>query len=74
MGAPEWFHFRHGKYTYEPSAYSNDGTTIPPRPSAPLPSDRPALPPAEYFADVARVYREEIQDLYARGCREFPAL
>lgn len=23
----------------------------------------------EYFADVARAYREEIQDLYAAGCR-----
>ncbi|KAI0765848.1 UROD/MetE-like protein [Trametes elegans] len=24
MGSPEWYHFRHGKYTYEPCAYSND--------------------------------------------------
>ncbi|KAH9917152.1 UROD/MetE-like protein [Epithele typhae] len=48
MGAPEWFHFRHGKYTYEPGVYANDG---------------------QYFADVARMYREEIKDLYARGCR-----
>ncbi|KAI1784154.1 UROD/MetE-like protein [Ganoderma leucocontextum] len=48
MCAPEWLHFRHGPYTYEPSACPND---------------------ADYFADVARVYREEIQDLYRRGCR-----
>ncbi|KAI0754179.1 UROD/MetE-like protein [Daedaleopsis nitida] len=48
MGAPEWYHFRHGKYTYEPTVYTND---------------------ADYFADIARVYREEIQDLYVRGCR-----
>ncbi|KAI0365787.1 UROD/MetE-like protein [Pilatotrama ljubarskyi] len=48
MGSPEWYHFRHGKYTYEPSAYSTDD---------------------EYFADLAKVYREEIQDLYSRGCR-----
>ncbi|KAI0693545.1 UROD/MetE-like protein [Cerioporus squamosus] len=48
IGAPEWYHFRHGKYTYEPSAYTND---------------------VDYFADVSRIYREEISDLYARGCR-----
>ncbi|KAI0821834.1 UROD/MetE-like protein [Trametes gibbosa] len=24
MGSPEWYHFRHGKYTYESTAYSND--------------------------------------------------
>ncbi|KAI0353895.1 UROD/MetE-like protein [Trametes cingulata] len=48
MGSPEWYHFRHGKYTYEPSAYSSDD---------------------EYFADLMKVYQEEIRDLYARGCR-----
>ncbi|PIL23210.1 hypothetical protein GSI_14519 [Ganoderma sinense ZZ0214-1] len=48
MCAPEWLHFRHGSYTYEPSAYAND---------------------ADYFADLTRIYREEIQDLYSRGCR-----
>ncbi|TFK81051.1 UROD/MetE-like protein [Polyporus arcularius HHB13444] len=49
IGAPEWYHFRHGKYTYEPTAYTND---------------------VDYFADVSRIYREEIRDLYARGCRK----
>ncbi|KAH9888003.1 UROD/MetE-like protein [Cubamyces lactineus] len=24
MGSPEWYHYRHGKYTYEPTAYTND--------------------------------------------------
>ncbi|KAM5543547.1 hypothetical protein V8D89_002798 [Ganoderma adspersum] len=48
MCAPEWLHFRHGPYTYEPSAYSSD---------------------EEYFSDLAGIYREEIQDLYSRGCR-----
>ncbi|EIW54777.1 UROD/MetE-like protein [Trametes versicolor FP-101664 SS1] len=24
LGAPEWYHFRHGKYTYESTAYAND--------------------------------------------------
>ncbi|CDO71055.1 hypothetical protein BN946_scf184844.g59 [Trametes cinnabarina] len=24
MGSPEWYHFRHGKHTYEPTAYAND--------------------------------------------------
>ncbi|RPD69529.1 UROD/MetE-like protein [Lentinus tigrinus ALCF2SS1-7] len=48
MGAPEWYQFRHGKYTYERTAYSSD---------------------ADYFADVASIYREEIRDLYSRGCR-----
>ncbi|KAI0760620.1 UROD/MetE-like protein [Fomes fomentarius] len=49
IGAPEWYHSRHGKHTYELTAYKNDD---------------------EYFTDVARVYREEIRDLYDRGCRE----
>ncbi|KAI0628637.1 UROD/MetE-like protein [Trametes polyzona] len=24
VGAPEWYHFRHGRYAYEPTAYTND--------------------------------------------------
>ncbi|OJT14458.1 hypothetical protein TRAPUB_8984 [Trametes pubescens] len=24
LGAPEWYHFRHGKYTYEATAYASD--------------------------------------------------
>ncbi|OSD05071.1 UROD/MetE-like protein [Trametes coccinea BRFM310] len=24
MGSPEWYHFRHGKYTFERTAYAND--------------------------------------------------
>ncbi|KAI0641388.1 UROD/MetE-like protein [Trametes meyenii] len=48
MGAPEWYHFRHGKYAYEAVAYASDD---------------------DYFADLAKIYREEIRDLYSRGCR-----
>ena len=71
MCAPEWLHFRHGPYTYEPSAYSSDGElflrkTL--RHSVEL--DRSL---AEYFSDLARIYREEIQDLYSRGCRTYTA-
>ncbi|KAI0667232.1 UROD/MetE-like protein [Trametes maxima] len=48
MGAPEWYHFRHGKYAYEATVYASDDA---------------------YFADLANIYREEIKDLYSRGCR-----
>ncbi|KAI9062074.1 UROD/MetE-like protein [Trametes sanguinea] len=48
MGSPEWYHFRHGKFTYERTAYANDD---------------------EYFADLIKIYQDEIQDLYYRGCR-----
>ena len=69
MGAPEWYHFRHGKYTYEPTAYTNDGMHFH---TILLSISSLILTPclADYFADVSRVYREEIQDLYGRGCRK----
>ena len=67
MAAPEWFHLRHGEYAYPKDVYANDGTSPPAygraaRLSAHVPAD-------EYFNDIATAYQEEIQALYAAGCR-----
>ena len=80
--APEWFHLRHGAYAYG-DVYKNDGKSRPrceTRPQAGFDSDYVvvcrtcadricASPSAEYFADIAKAYREELADLYAAGCR-----
>lgn len=65
MCCPELCHLQHGPYTYEKGVYADDGK----------PLFRPCLPFSylsleEYFADVARIYQEEINDLYTLGCRK----
>lgn len=65
MCCPELCHLQHGPYTYEKGVYADDGN----------PLFRPRLPFSyfyleQYFADIARIYQEEINDLYNLGCRK----
>ena len=68
MAAPEWFHLRHGEFAYPKDVYSNDGTSAYRRPGRPIQLSSHATID-EYFNDIAVAYQEEIQALYAAGCR-----
>jgi hypothetical protein len=66
MCPPTWFHQRHGSDgTYDLTVYKNDGQFYPRL------LDYMAHPRAadEYFEDLAKAYREEIEELYGLGCR-----
>lgn len=67
MCAPEWYHLRHGEYAFNKEVYKNDGRSTSPFPSIEITKNN--LIPAEYFADIAIAYQEEIKELYAAGLR-----
>jgi hypothetical protein len=69
--SPSWFHQRHGSdETYDLSVYQNDGLYHSSLTNY-LPHDIFDLLD-EYFDDLGKAYREEIQELYGLGCRELP--
>lgn len=69
--SPSWFHQRHGSdETYDLSVYQNDGLYHSSLTNY-LPDDIFDLLD-DYFDDLGKAYREEIQELYGLGCRELP--
>ena len=64
--APEWFHFKHGAHVYERSGvYKNDGNDRNHPYRLSIVNSWCAL--EEYFADIAKIYQEEIRHLYNIG-------
>lgn len=76
MCAPEFFHLRHGEYSYPKNVYANDGQYWPVLGLAQSSYDLTGTQICrlrftdEYFADITIAYREEIQELYSLGCRK----